>query len=85
AKAYFSPATETQEQQMEQLARMRRAARLPYAAVVQAMAVVSDVAQISAIAEVLDPKARAIGIGLAQGSRPGTTPNAVSVVLLIGH
>ena len=47
--------------------------------------VVSRVSDAGALEPLLDPEIGAVGIGVAQGSRRDTPPNAVFVVFVLGY
>lgn len=47
------------------------------------MAIVADVSEAGALEPTLDPDVRHIGIGVAQGTRPDTGPNAIAVVIIL--
>jgi hypothetical protein len=49
------------------------------------MTVVSAAEEATNIETLLDPKARGLGLGLAQGTRSDTIENAIAVVALIGY
>jgi hypothetical protein len=49
------------------------------------MTLVSSLDEAAAIAELLDPAARAVGLGVAQGSRPDTIENAIAVVAILAY
>ena len=47
------------------------------------MAVVSEVREAGALEPTLDPGIRYLGIGVAQGTRDDTGPNAIAVVIVM--
>ena len=47
------------------------------------MAIVADVSEAGALEPTLDPDVRHVGIGVAQGTRPDTGPNAIAVVIIL--
>ncbi|MCZ7677294.1 MAG: hypothetical protein M5U28_00335 [Sandaracinaceae bacterium] len=47
------------------------------------MAIVASVDEAGALEPALDPDVRAAGIGVAQGTRPDTGPNAIAVVIVL--
>jgi hypothetical protein len=53
-----------------------------YNAVLSLTFTLDDVAEIEAV---LDPKAKAVGIGVAQGSRPDVAQGRIAVALILGH
>lgn len=70
---------------IEALSRKAASARLPYERVGALMLVVTSIEQASEVAALLDPKAKGIGIGVAQGTRDDTVDNAIAVVVLLGY
>jgi uncharacterized protein YkwD len=86
AHEYFSaPAGRTRQQMVEQL--NRKAAGKPgrYTQLAALLTVVTTLEEAATIEALLDPKARAVGIGVAQGTRPDTIENAIAIVVLIGY
>lgn len=84
AREYF--ASESDERPLIQaLSRKAAASKLPYERLGALMMVVSSIEQASEVAALLDPKAKGIGIGVAQGTRADTVENAIAVVVLIGY
>jgi uncharacterized protein YkwD len=70
---------------IEALSRKAAGARLPYERVGALMLLVTSIEQASEVAALLDPKAKGIGIGVAQGTRSDTVENAIAVVVLLGY
>jgi len=84
AREYF--ASDAKERPLiEALSRKAAGARLPYNRVGALMLVVTSIEQASEVAALLDPKAKGIGIGVAQGTRSDTVENAIAVVVLLGY
>lgn len=84
AREYF--AGEAKERPLiEALSRKAAGAKLPYERLGALMLVVTSIDQASQVAALLDPKAKGIGIGLAQGTRSDTVENAIAVVVLLGY
>jgi uncharacterized protein YkwD len=48
------------------------------------MAVVTDLSEAGTLEPALDGQVRYVGLGVAQGTRPDTGPNAISVVIMLG-
>jgi hypothetical protein len=61
------------------------AKKVRYAKLGALMTVVASVDEAATIDTLLDPAARALGLGLAQGTRADTYENAIAVVALIGY
>ena len=70
---------------IEALSRKAANTKLPYQRLAALMLVVTSIEQASAVAALLDPKAKGIGIGIAQGTRSDTVENAIAVVVLLGY
>jgi uncharacterized protein YkwD len=84
AREYF--ASEAQDKPLiEALSRKAAKTRLPYKRLGALMLVVSSVRQASEVAALLDPDAKGIGVGIAQGTRRDTVDNAIAVVVLFGY
>jgi hypothetical protein len=49
------------------------------------MTVVAALDEVAGIEALFDPRARALGVGVAQGSREDTVDDAIAVVILIGY
>ncbi len=58
---------------------------LPYTRLSALMLIVTKVQEAATLDAVLDPQARAIAIGIAQGTRDDTPQNAIAVVVLIAR
>ena len=87
ADAYFRVSEGSSRQEMtEQL--NRRAAQKAggrYTRLAALMTVVTRLEEAAGISALLDPRARGIGIGVAQGTRSDSVENAIVVVILIGY
>ncbi len=85
AQAYFrgEGATEDARKQLD-LALRRKATQTgrPYASLITELTALDEVASIEGL---LDKKARTIGFGVAQGTRPGGMDNAIALVVCIGY
>ena len=49
------------------------------------MVLVSSLDEAAAVEGLLDPSVRALGLGVAQGSRPDTFENAIAVVVVLAY
>jgi uncharacterized protein YkwD len=84
AREFF--ASQAQERPLiEGLSRKAAASKLPYQRLGALMMVVTSIEQASQVSALLDPKAKGIGIGVAQGTRSDTVENAIAVVVLLGY
>jgi uncharacterized protein YkwD len=84
AREFFASQTE-ERPLIEGLSRKAAASKLPYQRLGALMMVVSSIEQASQVSALLDPKAKGIGIGVAQGTRSDTVENAIAVVVLLGY
>jgi uncharacterized protein YkwD len=86
ARAYFdAPDGRSRQQIVEQLNRKAASQRRPYKQLAALLTVVTSLEEAAHIDTLLDPRARALGIGIAQGTRADTIDNAIAVVALIGY
>jgi uncharacterized protein YkwD len=85
ARDFFSASKPTHRQLLDRLNRQASARRTPYSRMAAVLTVVSSIDEASEIEALLDPRARALGLGLAQGTRPDTVENAIAIVALIAH
>jgi uncharacterized protein YkwD len=83
ARQYFDDPRSARQPLVEQLNRDAEKKRLPYRRLSALMTVVVGVDEAATIDALFDPSARAIGVGLAQGTRADTFENALAVVVLI--
>lgn len=84
AREYFASQAE-ERPLIEGLSRKAAASKLPYQRLGALMMVVTSIEQASEVSALLDPKAKGIGIGVAQGTRSDTVENAIAVVVLLGY
>lgn len=84
AREYFASGTQDRPL-IEALSRKAAGTKLPYKRLGAMMMVVSSIEQASEVAALLDPEAKGIGIGIAQGTRRDTVENAIAVVVLLGY
>jgi len=86
ASAFFAGGSQSRQQLVEAL--NRKAASKPsarYTRLAALLTVVGSLAEARAIDALLDPQARAVGFGVAQGTRPDTIPNAIVIVALVAY
>lgn len=86
ARAFFAPAPLSNDELVQALS--RKAAAKPssrYKATAALMTLVSALPDARGISALLDPKARGVGFGVAQGTRPDTMPEAIAIVVLLGY
>jgi uncharacterized protein YkwD len=85
AQRYFAESRSQRQPMVEQLNRDAAQKKLRYRRLGALMTVVTGVDEAAAIDALLDPQARALGLGLAQGTRSDTVDNAIAVVALLGY
>jgi uncharacterized protein YkwD len=86
AREYFTaPSGRTRQQMVEQLNRRAAGRQGRYSKMAALLTVVTSLEEAAAIDALLDPAARAVGIGVAQGTRADTIEDAIAVVVLIGY
>jgi uncharacterized protein YkwD len=85
AQTFFDQPHSDRQRLVEQLNKLTASKRLGYTRIGTLMTVVSAPDEAAAIDTLLDPKARGLGLGLAQGTREDTIENAIAVVALIGY
>lgn len=85
ARRYFGAPEISDRALLEQLTRSADATHPPYKRLTAIMTVVTSVEEAAALEPLSDPKARAVGIGLAQGTRASTVDDAIAVVVLVGY
>jgi len=84
AREFFASQAE-ERPLIEALSRKAAASKLSYQRLGALMMVVTSIQQASQVSALLDPKAKGIGIGIAQGTRSDTVENAIAVVVLLGY
>lgn len=82
AQFFESPSMSEQDVVDQASDRLRRFAGA-FSRVGGLMAVVGSLEEVSRLEPALDPSARYVGIGVAQGTRSDTEPNAIAVVVLL--
>jgi uncharacterized protein YkwD len=86
AREYFAaPAGRTRQQMVEQLNRKAAGRPSRYTKIAALLTVVTSLQEAASIDALLDPRARALGVGVAQGTRADTIENAIAIVVLIGY
>lgn len=86
ADAFFDAAPGSPNQPLvEALSREAGQRKLPYTRLAALMTIVTALDEAAALDALLDPKARGVGLGVAQGTRTDTPQNAIAVVALIGY
>ena len=84
ARRYFEDPHSARQPLVEQLNREAMQKKLRYTRLGALMTVVTGADEAAGIDALLDPQARALGLGLAQGTRADTYEDAIAVVILIG-
>ena len=85
AVSFFQPALPTKEQVIERLNRDAASAHPRYTQLMAAAVVIGAIDEAIQLEPWFDPKARALAIGLAQGTRADTFENAIILVALIAY
>ena len=85
AASFFQPPLPAKEQVIERLNRDAAAGQRSYTQLMAAAVVIGGVDEAIQLEPWFDPKARALAIGLAQGTRADTFENAIIVVALIAY
>jgi uncharacterized protein YkwD len=86
ASAFFAGGAQSRQQLVEAL--NHKAASKPsarYSRLAALLTVVGALSEAQEIDALLDPRARAVGFGVAQGTRPDTIPNAIVIVALVAY
>jgi len=86
AEAFFDAAPGSPNQPLvEALSRQAGQQKLPYTRLAALMTVVTALDEAATLDALLDPKARGVGLGVAQGTRSDTPQNAIAVVALVAY
>jgi uncharacterized protein YkwD len=85
ARGVFSGPAESRQQTVERLNRKATSSHRPYARLGALLTLVSALEDATKLDALLDPAARAVGLGIAQGTRSDTFENAIAVVALVGY
>jgi len=84
AAAYFTDSTLTTQTAVDQASASMRRYAIAFRRVGGVMAVVSEVDEASQLEPTLSDDVDYVGIGVAQGTRADTEPNAITVVIMLG-
>ena len=84
AAAYFTDSTLTTQTAVDQASASMRRYAIAFRRVGGVMAVVSEVDEASQLEPTLADDVDYVGIGVAQGTRADTEPNAITVVIMLG-
>ncbi len=84
ADEFFADPSLTQQDAIDDASGSLRRFAIAYRRIGGVMAVVANVDEAGALEPALDPDVRAVGVGVAQGTRPDTGPNAIAVVIVLG-
>jgi uncharacterized protein YkwD len=85
AHGVFVGAAEPRQQTVERLNSRAAKAHPPYARLGALLTLVTALEDATRLDGLLDPAARAVGLGIAQGTRSETIENAIAVVALVGY
>ncbi|HJL16476.1 MAG TPA: CAP domain-containing protein [Sandaracinaceae bacterium LLY-WYZ-13_1] len=83
AERFFEDPSLSQQDTVDDASAALRRFGIAYRRLGGVMAVVTDVEEAGALEPTFDPDVRHVGIGVAQGSRPDTGPNAIAVVIVL--
>ncbi|MGB0678624.1 MAG: CAP domain-containing protein, partial [Polyangiales bacterium] len=83
ARDFFARPKTTQQEVVEDAAARLRRFAIAFRRVGGVMAVVTRLSDAAQLEPTFDPELSAVGIGVAQGSRPDTAANAIAVVILL--
>jgi len=83
ARAFFEDDSLSQQDAVDDASASLRRFAIAYRRIGGVMAVVADVDEAGALEPTFDPGIRHLGVGVAQGSREDTGPNAIAVVIMM--
>lgn len=83
AAEFFADPSLSQQDTVDDASGSLRRFAIAYRRIGGVMAIVSSVDEAGALEPTLDPAVRVAGIGVAQGTRPDTGPNAIAVVIVL--
>lgn len=83
AELYFEDPSRSQQDVVDSASAEVRGLSLAFRRVGGLMALASQVEEAAQLEPALDPSVRYVGIGVAQGTRPGRPPNSLAVVILM--
>ncbi len=81
---FFADPELSQQDVVDEASASLRGFGIAYRRIGGVMAVVSQLAEAGALEPTLDPGVRGVGLGVAQGTRLDTGPNAIAVVIVLG-
>lgn len=84
ANAYFTDSTLTTQTTVDRASASMRRFSIAFRRIGGVMAVVGDVDEAGQLEPTLADDVDYVGIGVAQGTRPDTEPNAIAVVIMLG-
>lgn len=84
AEAFFSEPSSSQQDTVDRASASLRRFGIQYRRIGGVMAVVTSLDEAQQLEPALDDTVRLAGIGVAQGTRPDTGPNAIAVVIVLG-
>jgi uncharacterized protein YkwD len=85
ARQFFASRDSSRQQLVEALNRKAAARPSRYTRIAALLTVVSMLSEARGIEPLLEPQARAVGFGVAQGTRPDTVPDAIAIVALLAY
>ncbi len=80
---FFADPSQSQQDTVDDASASLRRFAIAYRRLGGVMAVVANLEEAGALEPTLDPEVRHIGLGVVQGSRPDTGPNAIAVVIVL--
>lgn len=83
ATRFFEDPSASQQDTVDDASGSLRRFAIAYRRIGGVMAIVGDIDEAGQLEPTLDPDVRRIGIGVAQGTRPDTGPNAIAVVIVL--
>lgn len=84
AEAYFADPSLTEQDITDRASAALRRYAIAYRRVGALMTVVTRIEDAGRLEPTFDPDVTTLGIGVAQGDRPGQAPNAIAVVIVLG-
>jgi hypothetical protein len=84
AEDYFEDTSLSQEDAVGLATTGVRRFAIAFRRVLGVMAVVNELEEASRLEPALDAEVRAVGLGIAQGTRPDTQSNAIAIVIVLG-
>jgi uncharacterized protein YkwD len=84
ADAFFANPSMSQQEAIDQASASLRRFAIQYRRIGGVMAVVGSIDEATQLEPALDESVQRCGVGVAQGTRPDTAPNAIAVVIMLG-